>query len=157
MNSLLAVAASLTMLVLPASAIAQTDASGPMRQAVIESLQDSQWVQLSASGLGRRQGRLLSRGPSELVLAPDPEPLRVPATSVDTLWTRGTSTMRGALIGAVLGLAVGVAFAATADPGELDTPPEAIWVGSLGIGTVGGGVIGALVGTAIPRWKQRYP
>ena len=152
----LAIPALLAILVAPASVGAQADAGGPLRQAVIESLQDSQWVRLSAAEVGRRQGRLLSRSPSELVLAP--EPLRIPATSVDTLWTRGTSTKQGALVGAVLGLGLGIAFAvAASDSEDMDMQKDLLWLGSLGIGTVGGGLVGALVGTAIPRWNRQYP
>jgi hypothetical protein len=39
----LAMAASFAILVFPAPVGAQTDTNGPMRHAVIESLQDSQW------------------------------------------------------------------------------------------------------------------
>jgi hypothetical protein len=151
----LAITASFAILVFPTSGAAQTDEPGPVRQAVIESLQDSEWVRLTATDLGRRQGRLLAHGPSELVLSADPEPRRVPTASVDTLWTRGTSTIPGGIAGALLGLGLGV-LAAT-QLGETDTDRTALWAVSLGAGTVGGGFVGALVGTAIPRWKRRHP
>jgi hypothetical protein len=122
----------------------------------MESLRDSQWVRVAASDLGRRQGRLLQRGPSELVLGTSGEPLRVPATSVDTLWTRGTSWKQGALVGAIVGLGLGVAAAASGF-GEEDVDQTALWLGLTGIGTAGGAVAGTLVGAAIPRWTRKYP
>lgn len=153
MAPLLAVAASLAILVLPASAAAQT---GPARPPPIESLRDSQWVRLATSDLRRRQGRLLQPGASELVLAADGEPLRIPATSVDTLWTKGTSWKQGAVVGAILGLGLGVA-AAAAGFGEEDVDQTELWVACMGIGTAGGAVVGTIFGAAIPRWKRRYP
>jgi hypothetical protein len=153
MVPLLAVAAALTILVLPTAAAAQ---SGPVLPPVIESLRDSQWVRLATSDLGRRQGRLLEPGASDLVLATGGEPLRVPATSVDTLWTKGTSWKQGAVVGAILGLGLGVA-AAAAGFGEEDVDQTALWVGCMGIGTAGGALVGTIFGAAIPRWKRRYP
>lgn len=153
MVRLLAVAASFIILVLPVVGAAQT---GPVRQPVLESLRDSQWVRVAASDLGRRQGRLLEPGSSVLVLAMEGEPLRIPATSVDTLWTRGTSWKQGTIVGAVLGLGLGIAAAASG-LGEDDASQTAIWLGSMGIGTAGGALAGTIVGAAIPRWKRQYP
>lgn len=48
-------------------------------------------------------GRVLARAGTELVLDIEPRPLRVPATSIDTLWTRAKATGTGALIGGLLG------------------------------------------------------
>jgi hypothetical protein len=59
MVSLLAVAVCCIILVFPASVVAQT---GPVRQAVLQSLRDSQWVRLATSDSGRRHGRLLEPG-----------------------------------------------------------------------------------------------
>ena len=151
MAPLLAVAASLTILVLAASAAAQT---GPVRRSAIEALGDSQCVRLATSDLGRRQGRLLEPGAADLVLATDGEPLRIPATSVDALWTEGTSCKQGAVVGAILGLGVA---AGAAGFGEEDVEQTELWVACLGIGTAGGAVVGTIFGAAIPRWKRRYP
>ena len=153
MLPLFAVALWLIILVFPLSAAAQT---GPVRQPVMESLRDSQWVRLAVSDLGRREGRLLERGESELVLAMAAEPLRIPATTVDTLWTRGTSWKQGAIVGAVVGLGLGVAAAASGF-GEEDVDQTALWLGLTGIGTAGGAIVGTLFGAAIPRWSRKYP
>ncbi len=61
------------------------------RQTAFESLADSQWVRLKVPHVaGRYEGRLLQRGPDHLVLSAEPEPLRIAATTIDTLWTRET-------------------------------------------------------------------
>ncbi len=153
MVPLLAVAASLIILVLPVAGAAQT---GPVRQPAIESLRDSQWVRVAASDLGRRQGRILEPGSSVLVLATDGEPLRISATSVDTLWTKGTSWKQGTIVGAVLGLGLGI-VAAASGLGEEDEDNTALWLGSMGVGTAGGALVGTIFGAAIPRWKRQYP
>jgi hypothetical protein len=144
MAPLLAVAVSLTILVLSTSAAAQT---GPVRPAVDESPRASQWVCQATSDLGRRQGRFPEPGVSV--------PLRIPATSVDTVWTQGTSWKQGTVVGAILGL--GLCVAAAAGFEEEDVHPTALCVGCKGIATAGGAPVGTIFGVAIPRWKRRYP
>jgi hypothetical protein len=84
--------------------------------------------------------------------------LGVPASigaQTDTLWTRDTSMTERAILGAVLGLALGVEV--TPQPPGEDIPKGVLVDASAGVGTMSGGVTGALVGTRIPRWKRRYP
>ncbi len=133
----------------------QADHPGPMRQSAFETLKDSQWIRLASPELGRREGRLLQRSPTELILSPEPQPLRIPSASIDTLWTRGYSTKTGALVGALLGAGIGAVAAASL--GESDTDRTALWAVSLGGGTVAGGLVGMLLGTALPRWNRRFP
>ena len=106
------------------SARAQGPLDAEARQAVFLSLADSQWVRLAGSGTGRSEGRLLDRGPAEVVLSSEPQPIRVPATSVDTVWTRGTSVKTGALVGALLGVGLGVALGVAACGEQHDCSEE---------------------------------
>ena len=97
----------------PSSAAAQQITE---RQAAFESLADSQWIRLKVPHVaGRYEGRLLQRGPDHLVLSAEPEPLRIAATTIDTLWTRGNAGMTGAIVGGLvlgtLGAALGAAWA----------------------------------------------
>jgi hypothetical protein len=142
------------ILTTPTLAAGQAAASGEMRTA-FESLRVSQWVRLAGSGLGIRQGRLVARSPTELILSPDPHSVRVPLAEIDTLWTRAHSTRTGAIVGALLGIGLGAMFASEA--GERDTDRTALWAGSLPAGAVAGGLLGALFGTAVPRWKRQFP
>jgi hypothetical protein len=142
-------------LAIPTLGSGQAPATGAMRQSAFETLKDSQWVRLASSELGRREGRLLQRSPTELILSPEPQPLRIPATTIDTLWTRGHSAKRGAIVGALLGAGIGALLGATL--GETDTDRTAFFAVSLGGGTVAGGLVGMLIGTALPRWNRRFP
>ncbi len=159
MHHSLATTALCGLLILPGLAGAQT-AGGPRldsdRQQVFQTLEDSQWIRLAGPGLGRREGRVLQHSPTEIVLSPEPQSLRVPATRIDTLWIKGTSSKSGALVGGLLGAAAGVLFATQAvEEGET---PGADWVLAIGGGgAVAGGLLGALVGLAIPRWHRQYP
>lgn len=131
-------------------------ADGP-RQSGFQTLKDSQWVRLTSPGLGRRQGQLLERSATEVVLSSRPQPLRIPATSIDTLWTRGTSVktgaIAGALIGGALGAGVGVLCGETLS--DCNTGEAVLLFGGVGLG--GGGLLGALFGLGIPRWQRQYP
>jgi hypothetical protein len=151
-------AAALSLLtVLPSPARAQGPLDAEARQVVFQKLADSQWVRLAGPGTSRVEGRLLGRGPAELVLSSEPQSIRVPATSVDTVWTRGTSVKTGALVGALLGMGLGVALGVAACGQDHDCSERdgALILGAMGLG--GGGLVGAGVGLAIPRWKRRYP
>lgn len=139
----------------PTLASGQALVTGPMHQPAFETLKDSQWVRVASSELGRREGRLLQRGPTEMILSPESQSLRVPLASIDTLWTRGHSTKTGALVGALLGAGIGALAAASL--GEQDTDRAALWAVSLGGGTVGGGLVGMLFGASLPRWSRRFP
>jgi hypothetical protein len=83
-------------------------------------------------------------------------PVRPPATSVSTLWSRNTSMLQETFMGAVLGLGVGIVAVSTG-LGQENVDTTVIWLGSSGVDTVGRWYAGAPAGTAIPRWKQRYP
>jgi len=143
------------LLVAPTLGTTQEPATGPVRAAAFESLHQSQWVRLSSPESGRHQGRLLHRNAGELILSHRVEPVRIPATTIDTLWTRGNSTRTGAIVGALLGLGLGAVAAGSLGEGDIDR--NALWAVSLGGGTVGGGLIGMLIGTVVPRWNRRFP
>jgi hypothetical protein len=149
------------LFILTALGAASAHAQGPLadeaRQVAFQSLADSQWVRLAGLGTGRFEGRLLDRGPAELVLSSESQPIRVPATSVDTVWTRGTSVKTGALVGALLGVGLGVALAVAACGQEHDCSERdgALILGAMGLG--GGALVGAGVGLALPKWHRRYP
>ena len=129
---------------------------GP-RQAVFETLKDSQWVRLSGPGIGRQEGRLLERGPSKVVLSPGPQPIRVATTSIDTLWTRGTSVKTGAIAGALFGAALGVGVGVLCGEHGDDCNTGGAVALFGGVGLAGGGLLGTLFGLAIPKWHRRYP
>ena len=161
MHRILATTALCGSLILPTLGSAQTSA-GPRldheRQEAIQSLKDSQWVRLAGTGLGRQDGRVIDVTATEIVLSPEPQPIRVPATSVDTVWTRGHSALQGGLVGGLLLGAVGAVVGATAGDPTGDDYNPGFWALVLGGGgLVGGGALGAVVGLGIPRWHRQYP
>jgi hypothetical protein len=146
----------LSLLILfPALAMAQTPQPIPAQPSMFEVLSDSQWLRVSRTGHARREARLLEHSATEIVLDLEPRPLRIPATSIDTLWERRTASKTGALVGGLLGAGIGVLVATQAvEKGET---PSAGYVGVFAIGgAVGGGLLGALLGRAFPKWYRLY-
>jgi hypothetical protein len=143
------------LLLLPTLAGAQTPDLAT-RQAAVQTLSDSEWVRLSSPTFGRLEGRILEHTAAELVLGTGPQPMRIPATSIDTLWTRARPSRTGAIVGALAGTVIGVLIATgTVERGE---SPGTDYLLVFGVGgAVGGGLLGALVGKAFPSWHRRYP
>ena len=130
------------------------------RQTAFERLADSQWVRLHVPHVaGRLEGRLLQRSPDHLVLAAEPEPLRVAVTTIDTLWTRGNAGKTGAIVGAVIlgtvGAILGLAAGEQSTDNDVQTG-EAMLLGGA-VGLAGGAVLGGLIGLATHKWHRRYP
>lgn len=140
---------------LPFPGAAQAPAGTPVAPPWFEQLEDSQWVRLSGAGIARRQGRVAERSATELVVISENQPIRLPTTAVDTIWTRGRSTVAGLVAGALLGGALG-ALAGT-EFGEENAGSASTILALGGIGAASGGLLGALIGTAIPRWQRRFP
>ena len=129
------------------------------RQAAFESLADSQWIRIAVPEAGRHEGRLLGRNFEVVELSAEPEPLRVPAATIDTLWTRGNSAKTGAIVGAVILGTVGTALGAWAAAESTDhdfQKTEAVLLGGA-VGLFGGAILGGITGVAIPKWHRRYP
>jgi hypothetical protein len=132
------------------------------RQRAFESLADSQWVRLQVPHVaGRYEGRLLQRGPDHVVLSADPEPLRIAATTIDTLWTRGNAGKTGAIVGGLvlgtLGAVLGAAYCESIKDTEPDCNTGAATLYLGGIGLAGGALLGGLIGLAVPKWHRQYP
>lgn len=143
------------VLLLPAIASAQTSKPIPAQPPAFESLSDSQWIRLSRPEHGRREARLLRHSATELVLDVGQSPLRIAAASIDTLWERRTASKTGALIGSLLGAGAGILVATQAVEKGETAPVDYVGLFAVG-GAVAGGLLGALVGRAIPKWHRVY-
>jgi hypothetical protein len=119
------------------------------RQTAFESLADSQWVRLAVPDIGRHEGRLLERSSEVVVLSAEAEPLRVRATTVDTLWTGGNAGRTGATVGA-WSLVLSAPHLGPWHPAMEENCPgtaaKMLLMG--GIGLAGGAVLGGLTGLA---------
>jgi hypothetical protein len=146
------------LLVICLSAVARAQTSGPIAtpQGVLQAVSDSAWIRASSAAHGRREARLLAHSATEFVLDLKPQPLRLPATSIDSVWERRTASKTGALVGGLLGAGIGILIATQAvEEGET---PGVDYVALFAIGgVVGGGLLGALVGRAFPKWHRHYP
>jgi hypothetical protein len=145
-----------------------SSAQGPVRpevakrEAVIQTLRDSQWVRLVSPAFARREGQLLEVSSRELVLARHAQRVRVPAADIDSLWVRGRATKTGALVGGLVGALAGVGAGLFISQVICNNPDcdadDAAVVLSLGAGGVAGGaLVGALIGSAVPKWHLRFP
>jgi hypothetical protein len=143
------------LLVFPALGTAQTPKPIPAQQPLFEVLRDNQWIRVSSTGQARREARLLEHSTTEVVLDLEPHPLRIPATSIDTLWERRTASKTGALVGGLVGAGVGILVATKAVEKGETAPAGYIGLFAIG-GAVGGGLLGALVGRAFPKWHRLY-
>jgi hypothetical protein len=139
----------------PTSGNAQTPGV-PTREEALQALNDIDWVRLAGGTFGRLEGTVLAHTATDLVLNVEAQPSRIPATSIDTLWARGKATKTSALVGGLLGAGIGILVATqTVEEGET---PGADWLGAFGVGgALVGGSLGALIGSAFPRWDRRYP
>lgn len=86
---------------------------------------------------------------------------RVPfaADSIRNVWTRGSSAGKGALIGGLVGgvlLVAASTFYVSGSEEEYEVDDSG-FLGAGVLGFAGGAVIGALAGSAIPRWHRKYP
>jgi len=110
-----------------------------------------QRVRIRAGGDGFVQG-WISNSPNLVTLrTADRSTIEVPAPGVDSLWVRGTHARTGALVGGVAGLGLGAFLVTNSNPYTARNTVAG------GLGLVGGGVIGALIGAAVPRWQLRVP
>jgi hypothetical protein len=71
--------------------------------------------------------------------------------------TTSTSVMRQSRIESLYDSLAALGAVAGSSLGEADTDRGGFLALSIGAGAAGGGILGALFGTAIPRWKRSYP
>ena len=145
----------------PPSATAQDSQSGTpdmawrLRVAAFKSLHAGTTVRVSAKDIGLRTGTVLAAGDSTLVLD---GPGRVPYAGIDSMWVRQSHATLGFVVGSLIGTVV--ALAAT---GRKECPlsqlSDCMASSTLqGVGIIlGSGLLGAIVGSASPSWKPRYP
>ena len=136
---------------------AQEPVRGGLDTASVLLLKPERFVRIQVPDLGRVQGRVGGLTASDLVLQNEGNSRSVRLAAIDTLWVRGRATKTGAIIGAVLGIGAGVFLGALGEAlCEYDCNHNYVLSGALIVGAMGGAA-GAVIGTAIPRWRRVYP
>jgi len=113
-------------------------------------------LRVETMSLSRIQGQFLRATNDTLFLSVQKSETVVPLSNMHGLWQRGRATKTGAIIGGIIG-AVGFIFLAEAVASTSDEPHGDPAAGAGVIGAVGGGLLGGLIGAAIPKWHHRYP
>jgi hypothetical protein len=129
--------------------------------AALARLTPSNTIRIHRVAGGRIEGEFARASVTTLVLTGAPAPVEYPFATLDSLWVRGKTTKTGAIIGSISFAVVGLTYGYLAnevgckDEGG-DPCPEVIPLLGLA-GAAGGGLMGALIGSAIPRWHRRVP
>lgn len=137
---------------------AQTDSAAIRRAQLLQRLQPGTTLRVSAAG-APVIGRLVRLGEDSLYL----EGQAFALDAGPRIWLQQRSTSRGMKAGAIIGAPAGAAFGAffmllasgLCEYDCVEDTPRAIALGALGFGAFGmvaGGTVGAVVGSAIPRW-----
>lgn len=150
----------LALAVAPARAQEPDTLSAAQRAgAALARLGAGQRVRIVGGEVGFVDGSVVSSSTSLVTLRLDSSTITVPAPRIDSLWVKhGTHAGTGALIGAVVGgVVVGAAFSHICERGSVcDNQTEATAFAALA-GAVPGGLLGALIGLAVPKWQLRLP
>ena len=145
----------------PLARAQEPDTLSPAQRAglALARLGAGQHVRIRASGGGLVEGWVVSSSPNLVTLRTDGSRIEVPAPGVDSLWVRRGSAGRGALIGgAVGGIGLALVGAASCHGGRANEAPPGVCVAyGLVVGGAGGALVGALIGTAFPKWRLRVP
>jgi hypothetical protein len=156
---LLATSFGLTVLLASPSMMAQTPKSTDttLHQTLV-SLRPGTAVRVSRD-LSRVEGTVQRLTRHDMVLAGDQAEHTLALGEVDTLWvSRRGQAGKGALIGGLAGLGIGLIAGAIAAPeGSTDTPKGANALIGGGIGLLGGAFLGLLVGAEARYWDRTYP
>lgn len=149
----------------PSPPRAESAAPADARTFAIQRLRPAAVVRVASVPDGRVTGRLRGADSAQLRLEVAGAERIVRLGPDDTLWVRGLATKRGAVAGGITGLALSalVVMATTSCQGGGDDPCTG-WIFEPGgrIALVAGttasfAAVGAILGSAFPRWHRRYP
>jgi hypothetical protein len=129
-------------------------------EAAVRSLEPGQTVRIRVHGGDRIESRIHSLRAGSLALQLGEDSTAFDVAAIDSLWVRGTAARTGAIAGAaVVGVASFAFWAALCD-GLSDGPGGCKEWGRVTAyslaGAGAGALIGAGVGTLVPKWRLRY-
>lgn len=147
--------------VLPGWLVAQTGGSRPsLLETRLQQLKSDSYLRIAVVGDGTIAGSLSDRGSGSLTLATDGGSRTLRLEQVEGLWVRGRATGTGALVGGIVGVVSGVLFGVWVENTFCDCDdPNLVGTGAKGglIFGAAGLALGAVIGTAIPKWHRKYP
>jgi hypothetical protein len=153
----LTIALLATTTIAPAAAQTPGDADSAWRVALAR-LTPGTTVRVHTHDGGRIEGRVLRTWGTTLRLDTGAAPTDLSTAALDSLWVRGTAAKTGAIVAAVPGAVVGGLIGWIANEAackDVGPPcPEAIPLLSLA-GAGAGAILGAVVGSLIPKWRRR--
>lgn len=127
--------------------------------AAFSDLKPGQTVRLRTQGGDRSQSRVDSVQTESLALWLEGASTPYDGATLDSLWVRGRASTTGAIVGGlVLGsatFAAGALLCSGLDEGNSCTEWGTVTAFSLA-GAAGGALLGAAIGSAIPKWRLRY-
>ena len=152
----------ISLLILAVSPVA-APAQDTIRPSVVQAEKIGARMRVDVSEIGRVEGRFLFTTSTTLTLETGQDVrTQIGFPDIERLWIRGPSTRRGAVIGALAGIAFGIwlgteaASSCDIDGEPCFTSAAAATVGGLLSGAVGA-LVGAGIGFAIPTWRLRFP
>ena len=129
-------------------------------EAAISTLKIDEQLRLSITGSERIKGPYQGYGDDGVCLAADELQRCISASEVDALWVRGRATSTGAIVGALVGgIAGGIGgygMSQNSFFNEPAAPPTPYIAAGAMLGACVGAGLGALVGTAFPKWHRKY-
>ena len=149
---------------LPLSGIAQDSTpekdEQQKRSEAIARLKPGRLVRIHAQNIGEIVGKYHSSNPDSLFISKDTVKSGVPVSDIEALWVRGRATGKGAVVGGIVVGAFGtiIGIAVNSSEGFFGCSgdcPEFILLCGI-VGAAGGGLVGAGIGSAFPKWHLRY-
>jgi hypothetical protein len=119
-------------------------------------LPPGQHVLVETSGGARLEGDLRYARVDSLALEHAPSDIVLPVSEIERVHSRGRATGTGALIGGAIGLIGGIVFGAYV-ANDVRDEEQMTYISYGAVMGFGAGVLlGGLIGTAVPRWHEKY-
>ncbi len=140
------------------AARASGQASPPdLRALSLRSLQVGRSVRITGRDIGTLSGPFVEVREGALWLRGQPANRNVPVAGIDSVWVARSHAATGALVGGLIGSVVGlVAISGKSCPLGDNGCLGGAYLESAGI-TLGGLLVGALIGSGTKSWQLRYP
>jgi hypothetical protein len=151
--------AAVSAVILTAGA-ASAQESDSARARAVDAIRPGTWIRVVPRSGPATEGLFLVREGATVVWRHDSVTNRLALADIDQLWVRGRATGTGAVVGGIAGGVLGIAVGLLIGEVVCNNPDcnanTAVAVVGFGAGgAVAGGLVGAGIGSLIPRWRPR--